>query len=878
MHAPRPYGLAVYGGQLTNKDLAFIDSIAKRLTNIKKTGRLDSLKLVYDLPDGGAVIIYDMGGVFRVIATKPKIDKTDDLQTDHMAHGHIPMLYSGIVTRAMVRQGQGVKMTITEQTRRRMGDYKGRYKPFKHLELQRFVIDYHDKVQEFIPNPPPPLRHTQYVKQRPTWYSGSMAKVMQIVGGYGRQDLKNLPDKYWERTTINLPDKVKKRIDDELKDKLLPAYTGYPAKNGQYQYDYKHSHTNAVGFDDAGYPWLLQINRRGVYAMPLPVVPATTTTAYREWIESVGDSEILSILDIFGGLPSGESFPANDYDFFAWQRAGAIVRVCDTADFYTHIAYSSACGWSFNGLGTDGYNTCYDYNDKGLIVGYTYNLTLRLVSVKDRGWLSSPKPTLPEHQAKEVAKFLAKLMSGIGKQSSQGAAMRYKLRRMNDKELYEQIKNMGDVSADVAITALDALVMPPIAKHTGRVRRVYEGVLYHPAKPQGQPQIKFAEPLLNGCVSFDFSQLDDYPKPSPPPKCDTIMYAYFADDDLKVVKYFYDERKYSLQTQSNFEDVMIVGSWEETSYGQTSGLMGHFYTSDLDDRQVSSDIITHTRIVGKDLGYGNPMYRTPPLLYKWGSLSRSRYYSHHTKKSITYNQHVSMAVCVPFLSRDSVLYAYQEGNQGSHLEDKLERKSVPDPTSYGIWTYDPAFHWIGQSGRGEPPPTKGDYVYANYNPKTDYNPSKYSDFADSGNWFDVPEGSFKDVSGVCAPYTDRDSPFGHHAGGVVIGGEAPQIETYDKEQQKPAISYGSIQLSLSAKPQLVHQNLPDNWYFGLSPIVSGGSLMVFYRDICQNKVGETQYSNVSEQVDGKRKVWGNSQFVNSVGHDAAHHFIGAINE
>lgn len=90
MHAPRPYGLAVYGGQLTDKDLAFIDSIAKRLTNIKKTGRLDSLKLVYDLPDGGAVIVYDMGGVFRVIATKPKIDKTDDPQTDHMAHGHIP--------------------------------------------------------------------------------------------------------------------------------------------------------------------------------------------------------------------------------------------------------------------------------------------------------------------------------------------------------------------------------------------------------------------------------------------------------------------------------------------------------------------------------------------------------------------------------------------------------------------------------------------------------------------------------------------------------------------------------------------------------------------------------------------------------------------
>ena len=63
--------------------------------------------------------------------------------------------------------------------------------------------------------------------------------------------------------------------------------------------------------------------------MPLPLVPATTTEAFREYIEEVADEEILKILDRFGGMPSGESFPVGQ-DFQAWRRAGVVIKVCDT--------------------------------------------------------------------------------------------------------------------------------------------------------------------------------------------------------------------------------------------------------------------------------------------------------------------------------------------------------------------------------------------------------------------------------------------------------------------------------------------------------------------------------------------------------------------
>ena len=58
----------------------------------------------------------------------------------------------------------------------------------------RFAIPYSEMVYELAPKVETALLYTQYVAQRPTWYSGAMAEVMQIVGGYGRQDLSELPD------------------------------------------------------------------------------------------------------------------------------------------------------------------------------------------------------------------------------------------------------------------------------------------------------------------------------------------------------------------------------------------------------------------------------------------------------------------------------------------------------------------------------------------------------------------------------------------------------------------------------------------------------------------------------------------------------------
>ena len=155
------------------------------------------------------------------------------------------------------------------------------------------------------------------------------------------------------------------RYPEELYSVRLPGYSGIPSIDGEFQYNYKFNQTHGVTFDNSNKPWLTRISSSGIYAMPLPLIPATTTDAFREYVEHVGDQEILKILDRFGGMPSGESFPKGS-GFESWRRAGAIIKVSDTNHFYSNIAYSMSCGWSFNLSGTEGFNTCYNYDEDGI--------------------------------------------------------------------------------------------------------------------------------------------------------------------------------------------------------------------------------------------------------------------------------------------------------------------------------------------------------------------------------------------------------------------------------------------------------------------------------------------------------------------------------
>jgi hypothetical protein len=151
---------------------------------------------------------------------------------------------------------------------------------------------------------------------------------------------------------------------------------------------------------------------------------------------------------------------------------------------------------------------------------------------------------------------------------------------------------------------------------------------------------------------------------------------------------------------------MIVGQWEKKETTSPTGIAGNLYTSDFDDRSELESSSIYTHIKGIDLGYGNPAYMTPALLYSHGSLSRARYYKHEVKTRSISSDSLQSAVCVPNFNRDAILYAYQQSTGSEVNTEEHQKKAIGDPTSYSLWTYDPIFHWIGGTGKGRPMPTR----------------------------------------------------------------------------------------------------------------------------------------------------------------------------
>lgn len=866
MHAPRPYGLFVDGGELTERDKTFISHQMRKLTNTIQTEEVTNYRHEYELPDGGYVIVQDMGGIFKAIARKK--EKFEKFKPDGFARLYVPMLFSGVITNARPRKpdqeeyGQGAGFKITEQCRNRLRNYNPKIeRPAKQLELQRFIIKPNQiTVPEFVPKDDySNFTITQYVQQRPTWYSGAMVEVMQIVGGYGRQDFNALPNNDIERARFLIPDKYIVDIAEKLKGYRLPAYTGVPPIDGKYQYDYKFSGTNGVSFDSSGKPWLLRIRPTGIYAMPLPIVPATTTPEFRQYVEEVGDDELLKILDRFGGMPSGEGMPAAK-DFEAWRRAGVIIKVCDTADFYTKSSYSDTCGWSFNSRGTEGFNTCYTSDDQGIKQGLAYKLSLALVPATKHGWLRTTWQFESAADSSAVNNYLLALFKLMNVSEQSELAIRYKIGRQNTEQILGRAK-AKPVMDRKEILYWDNLELDPIANHNGSVRQVGKGALYHNAKPAFQPQIKFPNVFMGGCVSFDFGS--DLPIAADKrPNCDTIMYGYYVGDSLKVVKYFVDWRSYNRQVESNFEPVMTVGSWEKIETTGGTSPQGYFYTSDLDFREIFSPKVITTTIKGEDKGFDSkPWFAYAVPFAMRGTLWRNRYYTHKTLSTTTTHEAIALGLCIPYLCRDAVIVAKKNTIAGDSRTDSLSLEAMRDPTSYQYWTYDFVFAWREPLSKqtGKPYPKDGSPVWVEIE---DYNPSPYSDFADQGAW--IP-GLPYDITSIVHPNKNEWIQEG--------GGGSPKVNIYSTTTINGTKITGGLHLSIVDNPYQVNALVPVEWYFYVSPDEYGS---VFYRDSCRVGFGESEYANISELGNNNlRKSWGYTQLAD---HKSAHHFIGVINE
>lgn len=860
MASPIPYGLHVISGELTDNDTDRIVSEIHRFLTYKEAAQLENLKQVYDLPDGGYFIVQDMGGIFRVIADKLEQRKFH-FQDDGLVKMYIPMFFSGVVEKdTLRREGELVEIKLTQQCRQRLGKQLDREIP-QLVKLERFTIMPGDKFTEFQPKIETIVKRTQYVAHNPGWYSGTMAKLHQFVGGYGRQDFDTLPDNDLERISFKLPDALQQELLEKYFDVRLPGYTGLPPAEGQFQYDYKWNKTHAIAFDSANRPWLVQVGAK-LYVMPLPIIPLTADPKFHEYIYDLGDQELINVLETFGAFPSGESFPDNGEDFQRWLRAGVIIEICDSGEFLSHQAFFTACGWSFNNRGNAAYNTGYRYDNKGIAEAATFRLSLNLepslIHYGTDKVMISNETELSNDDKNQLTAYLSKVMSSLGTEGSLAKTLKYKIRNIPHSIILQRANSIfaDDVSSE--IDYWDKYVCNPIAQHSGKIHKLYVGKLYHHAKAINQPQIKFPEYTEGLCISFDFSPLEI----GVSAECDTIMYAYYDNDVLQVVKYFYTAKKYQHQVETDYDEYMTVGSWYRNETSGYNTISGHFYLTDIDDREDIAPTETKTTIKGEDKGYDStPFFAFDGFFQRPGTLWRNRYYTHLTKSETVRDQSVALSILVPMLNRSTILHARKKISGSKKNTESLTLGAVQDPYTYRYWTNDAVFAWSGSLEKmtGSPWPINGNPVWVEFER---YNPHPSNDFADNGSW----------VQGFPADYTWLIHP-NNNEWKQNGGGGAPPVKSYSQSTVTPTETTGDIKWVIHDKIVIASNKIPDSRYFLPSPDENGFGMS---RTSSRVFLGDREYANISETNDAG--FWKYTGFTSLVNHSRAYHFIGVINE
>lgn len=716
-HEPKPHGAFQEGDPASDEDAGVAAHLVKRLQAVKTAGGLPSHKMVRNLPSGGYVIAQDMGGLVKTFVVKPgQTDPIPDEPTTGFAPYTIPMLYSGHVVEPKPKEDGGrVKIKLTEWTRRRLVGYKEDELGPASIEYKRFTIGYHDVHSRFKPDNPGIYFHSQYNELFSSWWSGAVREVVQVALAFGKQPEsqdEDVPEEEWE--ALSIPEPWRSRIKAEVGYRRLPGYKGRPPASGEVGLRFDSEVSHGVGFGTDGKPWLLEVSKRGAFAMPLPLIPATTTKAFQEWMEDddgPGDEELLHLIERFGGVPSGEGFPEDEAEFEAWRKAGVVIKLCDTEAFYAaeNSAMWWSCGWSFSESGKEGFNTCYSFGEDGVKVGKAFKLKISLGEHKKDVWKLPQFKELTDAESDKLTAYLKKLYQALGN-SPESAAVKFKLYNSKASDILSRALG-GNDDADYWRN----LECDPIAAHTGSLTQVSSGKLYAPGLPISHPKIKFPVPwgkLTHGCVDFDFSAdriLSN--EEAEAVKCDTIMLGYYVGEQLKVIKYFRDVREIEPEHKPyEAEDgCMMVGSWESTTTHTPTYIWGNFYTTDFDERELAAANESRSVLTAWPGGLSRPWASLVAYFEVWYRIVRVRAYHNMTESWSKSNASKYIAVCVPWGNRSAALHAQMiyPGTR-EHNVGEFGTGEVLDTYTYTAGSYMKNWRWIGLNWGKHPVGGEGD--------------------------------------------------------------------------------------------------------------------------------------------------------------------------
>jgi hypothetical protein len=664
--------------------------IANQLNAWKTAQNIPAVSKAFDLGDGSYCVVADLQNIRSLLVVCPPTFSSEvtlpEFDTEEPPTTGVIDVVSGIVYSPTLVEEEisasaitpGKKGTVKklllngfvpcEYTEERYTDVQRRYRLGVKEDAAFSAIDAN-----------PELIYSEHAHVKPSQYSGAMRRVVQLVLGIGQ-----LVRPTWEETQIKNKTLESFLTDiptgeDEPDPAMTSAFGLYGSKTDgvvTLKWDYRFARTHGISFDGDGKPWVIEISTRGVHAMRLHLDPVSTTKDGQERYKAASP-ELADFIDEFKGIPIGTGFPTT-VEFEDYKKAGEIVELLSAgqmSDFYSKGMFSSDIGWSFNNRGSEAHN-CAVGTEDFKSTGNHYRVRIKL------GKEAPLKTSGPG----------ASLISAL---SLTKTWQINKAKRMAEAVATSILKLITSAGVEAGMTEFKAVSVTPSMTGIASLQLVRSGFLYHPARPKGQPQIKFPEPLMGGLVSFDFGP---YETGVGIDRCDAPMFVCHIDDDLEVINYFYDARPRTTPPPENDRvECQFTGGWTSTTYGGEPFIAGNFYSARWDWREEIVPEVRTTAFSGVKLGVQG-VAAAQDFFSQCITVGSETSFNVSSRSSGYSGRSTGIAAAIPFHARDCYYMVRHDSKFNTPETAGSGIQSATGPHSQLWRLYNFVFHWVGRCG------------------------------------------------------------------------------------------------------------------------------------------------------------------------------------
>lgn len=300
------------------QDLMGLAKLLLHKALLQQRGRMHvPVQLTEYLDGGGYVSVFLLDSQKIVTIVPPNVPKVEKETEKESAFSTLIYVLCGTI-----KKGETVTVAGKE--------YLRAFRPTLPTSIShRIVNQFHDSLR---------LANTGY-QTKPCAYSGIMKRVVAAVLGLGR--IKDASGQYLTHEPVTRT----------VLNKYLSTATS----------------THGVIKTGTRNHWLIEISaQNGVLAMPLPLINSTRSPGYLKYLRRIGDTGGARIVNEFGGLPSGETFPTGSALTTAITNK-KVLRLLTKEDLDGYYGNTGSvgnthwCSWAFSETGSVAHNTKFTF-------------------------------------------------------------------------------------------------------------------------------------------------------------------------------------------------------------------------------------------------------------------------------------------------------------------------------------------------------------------------------------------------------------------------------------------------------------------------------------------------------------------------------------